>query len=160
MFFQCILYNILLLGVIIMIARKSFLIVISNFIVQIIGWIGLVVLAKLWGDFAPQALGTIGFAMSFLALFNIIADLGFSKAHIKRVSEGKDLGSCIGTFAAIKICLTGLMVTVVFVAIFIWKHVMQEGFYDATTESIIYVFLIYYAFSNLASIASVTFIGR
>ncbi|GAI87521.1 unnamed protein product, partial [marine sediment metagenome] len=124
------------------------------------GWIGLVVLAKLWGDFAPQALGVIGFAMSFLALFNIIADLGFSRAHIKRVSEGKDLGSCIGTFAAIKLGLTGLMVTVVFVAIFIWKHVMQEGFYDATTESIIYVFLIYYAFSNLASIASVTFIGR
>ena len=123
-------------GSVIMIARKSFLIVISNFIVQFIGWIGLVVLAKLWGDFAPQALGTIGFAMSFLALFNIIADLGFSRAHIKRVSEGKDLGTCIGTFAAIKICLTGIMVTVVFSAIFIWKYVMQKGFYDDTTESI------------------------
>jgi len=143
-----------------MIARKSFLIVISNFIVQFIGWVGLIILAKLWGDFAPHALGVIGFAMSFLALFNIIADLGFSQAHIKRVSEGKDLGSCIGTYAAIKICLTGVMVTVVFIAIFIWKHVMQERFYDATTESMIFVFLIYYAFSNLSSIAIVTFIGR
>ena len=140
-----------------MIARKSFLIVISNFLVQFIGWIGIVVLAKLWGGFAPEALGSLGFAMSLLALFNIIANLGFNHAHTKRVSEGKDLGTCIGTFAAIKILLTGLMVTVVFIAIFIWKHVLHEGFYDATTESLIFVFLFYYIFSNLSSIPITTF---
>ena len=46
-----------------MIARKSLLIVTSHFLIQFIGWIGLVVLAKLWGGFAPHALGIIGFAM-------------------------------------------------------------------------------------------------
>jgi len=142
-----------------MIARKSFLIIISQFLVQFVGWIGLVVLAKLWGGFAPEALGIIGFAMSFLALFNIIADLGFSQAHVKRVSEGKDLGTCIGTFVAIKMFLTGLMVTVVLVSIFIWKNVFQGGFVDATTESMIFVFLIYYLFSNLSSISTATFTG-
>ena len=143
-----------------MIARKSFLIVISHIIVQIIGGIGLVIIAKLWGNFAPEALGIIAFAMSFLALFNIIADLGFSQAHIKRVSEGKDLGTCIGTFAAIKIILIGIMVTIVFVSIFIWKSILQKEFYDATTESIIFVFLAYYIFSNLSLIATVTFTGK
>ncbi len=143
-----------------MIARKSFLIVASQFFARFIGWVGLVVLAKLWSGFAPEALGTIGFAMAFLALFNIIADLGFSRAHIKRISEGKDLGTCIGTYAAIKLFLTGLMVTTVFTAIFIWKNVFQGSFYDATTESVIVVFLFYYIFLNLRQIATVTFQGR
>jgi O-antigen/teichoic acid export membrane protein len=142
-----------------MIARKSLLIVISNYLVQFIGLIGLAVLAKLWGGFAPEALGIIGFAMSFLALFNIIADLGFSQAHVKRVSEGKDLGTCIGTYAAIKIFLTCLMVIVVLVSLFIWKTFFHGGFTDATTESIIFVFLIYYIFTNLLAIPLNTFTG-
>ena len=108
-----------------MLARKSALIVGTQFFTRFLGWIGLVVLVKLWGGFAPEALGIIGFAMAFLALFNIIADLGFSRAHIKRISEGKDLGTCIGTYVAIKIFLIGLMVTIVFTAIFIWKNVLQ-----------------------------------
>jgi len=142
-----------------MIARKSLFIVISHFLIQFIGWIGIVVLAKLWGSYAPEALGIIGFAMSFLALFNIVADLGFGSAHVKRISEGKDLGTCIGTFATIKICLTGLMVTLVFVFIFIWKNILQRDFYDTTTESIIFVFIAYYIFSNLFFIPLYTFTG-
>ncbi|GAG31508.1 unnamed protein product, partial [marine sediment metagenome] len=124
------------------------------------GWIGLIVLAKLWGDFAPEALGIIGFAMAFLAIFNFIAGLGFGAAHVKRVSEGKDLGTCIGTYATIKILLTVLMVTVVFASIFIWKNVFQGGFSDATTESVIIVFIVYYIFLNLRHIATFTFEGR
>ena len=143
-----------------MIARKSLLIITSQFFTRFLGWIGLVVIAKLWGGFAPEVLGTIGFAMAFLGMFNIIADLGFSRAHVKRISEGEDLGTCIGTYAAIKLILTGLMVTVVFAAIFIWKNFFNGGFTDATTESVILVFIIYYIFLNLAQIATVTFEGR
>ena len=143
-----------------MIARKSFLIVTSHFFTRFLGWIGLVILAKLWGDFAPEALGVIGFAMSFLAIFNILADLGFSRAHVKRISEGKDLGTCIGTFASIKIVLIGFMVTTVFVAIFIWKSVLNGGFSDSTTESVIIVFVLYYIFYDLGRIATFTFEGR
>ncbi len=143
-----------------MLARKSLLIVSSQFFVRFLGWIGLVVLAKLWGDFAPDALGIIAFAMAFLALFNIIADLGFSSAHIKRVSEGKDLGTCIGTFAAIKLLLTGTMIVVIFAAIFISKNIFDIEFYDATTYSVISVFIIYYIFVNLNKIATITFEGK
>jgi len=143
-----------------MIARKSFLIVISYFFTRFLGWIGLVVLAKLWGDFAPEALGIIGFAMAFIGVFDIIADLGFSSAHVKRISEGKDLGSCIGTYAAIKIILTTIMVAVVFSGIYIWKNVFNENFTDATTESVVVVFVIYYIFVNLIQISTSTFQGR
>lgn len=142
-----------------MIARKSMLIVIAQFSTQFIGWAGMVVLAKLWGDFAPQALGSIGFAISFVALFNFIADLGFGSAHVKRISEGNDIGVCIGTYATIKIFLTVVVVTLVFISIFIMKFVFHTGFSDATTESMIFIFVIYYIFSNLSSIPLFTFSG-
>jgi O-antigen/teichoic acid export membrane protein len=143
-----------------MIARKSFLIVASYFIARFLGWIGLVVLARMWGDYAPDALGIIGYSMAFLALFNIIGDLGFSRAHIKRISEGKDLGTCIGTFAVIKLVLSGIMLTILFISLFIWKTVFNQGFDDATTEPVIMVFALYYVFLNLTHIATFTFEGK
>ena len=142
-----------------MIGRKSFLIVISKYLTQIIGLIGVVILAKIWAGFAVEALGIIGFAMSFVALFSIFSDLGFSQAHTKRVSEGKDLGTCIGTFIAIKLILTGLMVSIIFVAIYIWKNSLNGSFTDATTDSIIHVFILYYIFSSLTCIPIKTFAG-
>jgi O-antigen/teichoic acid export membrane protein len=143
-----------------MIGRKSLLIVSSHFITRFLGWIGLVVLARMWADYAPDALGIIGYTMSFLALFNIIGDLGFSRAHVKRISEGKDLGTCIGTFAIIKLVLSGIMLTILFVSLFIWKTVFNQGFDDATTEPVIMVFALYYVFMNLTHIASFTFEGK
>ena len=143
-----------------MIARKSVLILSSQFFVRFLGWISIVVLAKLWEDFSVEALGIIGFAMAFLAIFNIIGDLGFTSAHIKRVSEKRDLGTCIGTFAAIKLLLSGVMVAVILLAIFVWKVVLHQDFTDATTESIIYVFILYYVISNVQRIATITFEAR
>ena len=142
-----------------MIARKSFLIVSSQFFARFLGWIGLFILAKLWGDHAPEALGYIGFAMAFLTLFHIIAKFGFLEAHVKRISEGKDLGSCIGTYAAIKILFTGLMVLIVFISIFLLEILFHDRFLDEASKSIIYIFLIYYVFLNLKEIPMQTFSG-
>ncbi len=143
-----------------MIARKSLLIVSSHFITRFLGWVGLVFLARMWADYAPDALGIIGYSMSFLALFNIIGDLGFSRAHVKRISEGKDLGTCIGTFAVIKLALSGIMLTILFASLFIWKIVFNQGYDDATTEPVIMVFALYYVFLNLTHIATFTFEGN
>jgi len=142
-----------------MIARKSLIITASQFFARFIGLIGLVLLAKLWGGFAADALGIIGFALSFLALFSFLADMGFNKTHVKRISEGKDLGTCLGTYATIKLILISIMVAAIIIAIFIWKNVLHRQFYDATTESVIYVFILYYMFLNLHQIATVTFEG-
>jgi O-antigen/teichoic acid export membrane protein len=143
-----------------MIARKSLLIVIAQFLTRSLGWVGLVVLAKLWGGFAPEALGVIGFAMSFVGVFNIVADLGFGQAHVKRISEGKDLGTCIGTFFTIKMVLTGAMVAIILLAMFILENVLHQGFHDATKQSVVFVFLIYYVFLSIQQIASYTFNGK
>jgi O-antigen/teichoic acid export membrane protein len=128
--------------------------------IQILGLVGAVILAKLWGKVAPEALGSIGFAISFISLFSIITDLGYSQAHVKRISEGKDLGICIGTFVTIKILLTCLMVALLTVSILFWKYILNEDFYDSTTESVFVVILLYIIFTTLSSIATQTFIGR
>jgi len=142
-----------------MIARKSFLIVSSQFFARFLGWVGLFILAKLWGDHAPVALGYIGFAMAFLTLFHLVAKFGFLEAHVKRISEGKDLGSCIGTYASIKILFTGVMILSVVVGIFLLQLLFHERFLDEASKSIIYVFLVYYVFLNLKEIPMQTFSG-
>ena len=143
-----------------MIARKSTLIILTQGVNAVIGFIGLFILAKLWGNFAPTALGIIGFAMSFLGLFAFISDLGFGGAHIKRVSEEKDLGKCIGTYVTVKLILTTAMVAVVLGGIFIWKTLLHQDFYDATKESVIYVMLMYYVLMAFVQIPLATFGGR
>ncbi|MCX6328045.1 MAG: flippase [Bacteroidia bacterium] len=143
-----------------MIARKSMLIVITQFLTRSLGWVGLVVIAKLWGGFAPEALGVIGFAMSFVGVFYVVADLGFSQAHVKRISEGKDLGSCIGTFFTIKMILTSAMAGIVLLAMFLLENVLHQGFHDATKQSVVFVFLIYYVLLSIQQIASCTFNGK
>ncbi|MEE9440434.1 MAG: oligosaccharide flippase family protein, partial [Candidatus Thermoplasmatota archaeon] len=142
-----------------MIARKSFLIVSSQFFARFLGWIGLFILAKLWGSHAPEALGYIGFAMAFLTLFHLVAKFGFLEAHVKRISEGQDLGTCIGTYATIKILFTGVMILGVVVAIFLLQLLFHERFLDEASKSIIYIFLIYYIFLNLKEIPMQTFSG-
>lgn len=142
-----------------MIGRKSLLIAGSQIFARLLGWFGIVILAKFWGSFAPEALGVIGFAIAFLAIFAILADLGFDSAHVKRISEGKDLGTCIGTYIAIKLLLVTLMVVAIFAGIYIWKTYLNGGFTDATTESVVYVFVAYYVFLTLRKISTFTFGG-
>jgi len=143
-----------------MIAKKSFLIVSTHYLSDTLGFVGLVILSKLWGGFAPEALGIIGFAMSTISLFNIFTNLGFQAAHVKRISEGKDFGACLGTFIAIKLSLISIMIVVIFAALYIWKNVLHGGFYDATTESVLIIMVIYLIFTNLQIIPTQTFIGR
>ncbi len=140
-----------------MIAKKSFIIMASNGICSIMGLLVLFIIARLWGDFATEALGVISFSMAFVGTFSFISDLGFGNAHIKKVSEGKDLGTCIGTYLTIKLILTGILVLVVVGSIFIWKYVLHNGFYDSTKESVIYIFLAFYVVLSLSQIPIYTF---
>jgi len=143
-----------------MIGRKSALIVGTQMFVRILGWFSLLVLAKLWGDFGPQAMGVIGFALSFLAFFNMVTDLGFSSAHIKKISEGKDLGMCIGTFTIIKIISSCAMVIIAIVSIFVWESFLGGGFADATTKTVVYVCLLYYFIGSVNYIFFQTFYAK
>ena len=96
-----------------MMARKSLLILVTQGALVAVGFLGNTLLAQFWGSYAKEALGTIWFSMAFVGLFWGFSDLGFISAHIKRISEGKDLGECVGTFTLIKAALTVVLVFVV-----------------------------------------------
>jgi len=140
-----------------MIGRRSTLIFGTQLISRFFGFIFIIILANFWGEYAVTTMGVIGFAMSFLAVFSLIGNLGFDSAHVKRVSEGKNLGTCIGTYISIKVILVSIMVIIILSSIFIWKNILNQNFTDATTESVTFVFILFYVFELLSRIPSYTF---
>lgn len=139
-----------------MIGRKSFLIVVFKSISAFLGGIGLLLIGTY---FSPAAYGSIAWTMSLLAVFNSFADLGFTSAHIKRVSEGKNLSDCVSTYASIRLTLTVIMVTLVSLGLFIWTSVLGRPLTDTSVELIV-LFILYYIFYDISTIATATFDAR
>lgn len=140
-----------------MIARKSVLIFGVSSIGYILGFIALIFVARYMG---PIPLGIIGFGMGFVGLFSFITYLGYDVAHLKRVSEGKDLDRCIGTYLTVKIVLAAVTIAVVVGTTFIWKLIFHGEFESSTHEIVLYILLISVVISNLASVMLQTFAAR
>jgi len=140
-----------------MIARKSTLIIITQLLNGLLGYIGLKFIAIY---LEPWEYGVIGFAYGFVALFSIFGNLGFDAAHIKRVSEGKDLEKCIATFAATKLALAGVMASVVIGSVAVWKYVLGRGFETPFHESAVYIMLAYFVLVTITQTMVSTFNAR
>jgi len=140
-----------------MIARKTYLILINSAITGLIGLISWYFVAN---HVAKGDVGIVYFALGYLGLFSFISDMGFGSAHIKKVSEGKDLGRCIGTFAAVKIVLVAIYVGVVLLSLFIWKNVLHRGFETPQHYYMIFVMLAYIIPMQLGDIGMKTFMAR
>ena len=137
-----------------MIARKSTLIMATNITDALMAYVALFFIARYMG---PRDFGIIGFAMGFVGLFTFLSNLGFNTAHIKRISEGKDLGTCIGTFLVTKLGLISLMASLTIGAVFFWKIVLGRGFESSTHEIAIFIILGYFIFEHLSNIFQTTF---
>lgn len=124
-----------------MIARKSALIVATYTLNGILGYIALFFITRYM---SPDEYGLVAFALSFVTLFAIFGNLGFNYAHVKKVSEGKDFGRCIGTFFTTKIGLACLMSSVVIGVVFFWKAIMGRGFETPAHEIAIYIMIGYW----------------
>jgi O-antigen/teichoic acid export membrane protein len=140
-----------------MIARKSALIITVNILNALLGYIALYFIARYM---TPEDYGIMAFAYSFVALFTIFGKMGFDQAHVKRVSEGKDLGKCIGTSITTKIGLLGIMTIVIVVAIFFWKVVMNRGFESSIHETAVYLMLGYWIIHLFIQTLIHTFRGK
>jgi O-antigen/teichoic acid export membrane protein len=101
----------------------------------------------------------MGFAIAFTGLFTAFGDLGFTSAHLKLVSENKDLGRCIGTFFFIRTALTALIAIVALLTIYFIKRI-GNGFESRTHELIVYIFLGSLVFKNILSTITLTFDGK
>jgi len=140
-----------------MIARKSALIIAINIINGMLGYAALFFIARYM---APGDYGIIGFALGFVGLFLVLGNLGFDAAHIKRVSEGKELDNCIGTYFFIKLGLAGLFASVTIGAIFFWKYVLNRGFESPTHEIAIYIMLCCFVLETITQVMINTFNAR
>ena len=126
-------------------------------IVNLLGYVGLYFIYQYKLEYEY---GVIAFALAYVGLFSFLANLGLARAHIKHVSEGKDLGKCIGTYIVIKIVLIGVLVGSVIGTIFFWKYIIRRGFEAPEHEIIIYAMLLFYVLLELAHIANHTFSAR
>lgn len=140
-----------------MIARKSALIILIQLLNGVIGFIGLKFIALYM---QPWEYGVVGFAYGFVALFSIFGDLGFGAAHVKRISEGKDQGKCIGTYAGIKFILTGVLASTTIFSIVVWRFVFGRGFESPVNEQAVYILLFYFILANLTHVFTVTFSAK
>ncbi|RLF62690.1 MAG: hypothetical protein DRN33_05310 [Thermoplasmata archaeon] len=110
-----------------MIARKSALVMATNFSAGLLNYAAIFLIARYYA-FPKFALGLISFTYGFVALLSVIPKMGLPQAHIKRISEGKDIGKCNGTFFSLRLALTAAMVVLTFLSLFVWKYVMHRGF--------------------------------
>lgn len=134
-----------------MLARKVFLQFFSDNFVNLLGFISTFCIARFMG---PSVLGTVGYSLSLLSILSIFSDLGYSQAHIKRISEGGDLNKKIGTFLTIRIILALIFSIIALVYLLFTKSI------TTTSETVIYLsFFIFYLSNNFASLASATFQG-
>jgi O-antigen/teichoic acid export membrane protein len=86
--------------------------------------------------------------------------LGFDSAHIKRISEGKDIGECIGTFISIKIALAAVFGSITIGAIFFWKYILHKGFESPTHEIAVYIILGGFILDTITQSMNSTFNAR
>jgi len=140
-----------------MLAQRFSFSVIVRIWIQALGFVSLFFVARFMG---AKALGLVAFATSYIALFQSFSDLGYGTAHIKRVSEGKDLGKCNGTYFTIKIALTIVMCAVVVLSIVLQKYFLITSSLSYQKEIVIYIVLFAVFVSNMAMMLNITFSAR
>ena len=137
-------------------SRKIALLFGAENINAIIGWIALLFVARKMG---AEAIGEFSYAMSLVGGFTFIAFFGFRMAHIKRISEGLDLGKCIGTFLSIRLFLISFMLLVFASFYWVWTVFMEKEFYDIKTPNLLLFVLLYYIIFLAIGVVRATFSG-
>ena len=108
----------------------------------------------------PEPLGIISAALAFSTIFMGFASLGYGVAHVKKVSEGKDLGKCIGTFAVVKSVLVTLIGLICFLTIFYLDKSGQKLPVPEEYIAVMYIILAVSMIGGYSRIAQVTFAAR
>ena len=117
-----------------MIARKVYLKFSTRLLITLMGLIALSFVSRYMG---AEAIGMLGYALSLVGLFLILSDLGLNNTHIKKISEGKNIKKCVGTFAFLKILAIFLMSFVFLIYMYFY------GSYRETDEQVLIIYIIF-----------------
>lgn len=135
-----------------MLARKSLLIFLTNLVGGVFGFFSLFFIGRYMG---PTALGMWGFALSIVGIASLVPKMGIDGAHIKRVSEGRDLGDCMTTYVTLKGALILLFTVGLALSAMWWGR--SRGFHDATTLPVLLVVILFGGLAELRMIFTNTF---
>jgi O-antigen/teichoic acid export membrane protein len=140
-----------------MLRQKSLLAFTINLTGSLLGFISVLFVSRLMG---PEAMGAISSSVAFAGLFALFGDFGFGIAHYKKVSEGQDLGKCIGTFLVIRI-VTTIIMGVVTLIVFYGTHLITGKYpVDAKYINVFYIVFISGLIGNLLYVITYTFTAR
>jgi O-antigen/teichoic acid export membrane protein len=137
-------------------SRKIALLFAAENINAIIGWIALLFVARKMG---ASALGEFSYALSLVGGFTFLAFFGFRMAHVKRISEGLDLGKCIGTFLSIRLVLISFMLLVFASCYWFWTGYLGKQIYDIQTPGLLLTIVLYYIVFLALGVMTATFSG-
>jgi len=98
--------------------------------------------------------------LAYVSMFLFLADLGIGTAHIKLVSEGKDIGKCITTYAVLKFSYTCLFALIVLGTFFFQKTIAHYQFESSTHEHVIFIMLSAVLIEQLLYVPKTTFSAR
>jgi O-antigen/teichoic acid export membrane protein len=102
--------------------------------------------------------GTISIAMSLTTVAATVADFGFSSAHIKRLSEGKDLNECVSTYTTVKLVGSFAAIIVMTLGFLLWFFTTST--IDPNLPATYFLFLGYYILVGIANLAIHTYNAR
>jgi O-antigen/teichoic acid export membrane protein len=139
-----------------MIAKKSTLIVLQNLVGLLFGFITVKLVAVNMGK---EVYGEMVTGLTIVSLFSYIAVIGYGNSHMKRISEGQDLGTCIGTFILIRVLTTALFVGTFLAALTVYTYIYPASLTDVSL-GVILAILVYFVFVFLGTIPIVTFDAR
>ena len=145
------------------ITRMTLIIMINFVLMGIIGVISWKCVSNLMPppvEGVTNEVGMVAAAMGLAGTFSFITNLGFGAAHVKRISEGKDLGECIGTFMAIQVTLAIAFVLTIVGGIFVWKNVLGRGFESIEFEFTVYLILGFFISNSLSSVGLQTLVAK
>lgn len=139
-----------------MLAKKYVFFLSSNLFSVFLGYIAIFLISRFLG---PSPLGIIGFAFSYVGLFAVLNDFGFFTAHIKMVSEGKNLGKCIGTMLFLRIILSILLSVIAIGSLVLWKQFVG-GLEHSSEEWAIFLILFSVIIDGFSNVLIFSFQAR
>lgn len=140
-----------------MIARKALLAFGAKLFGQAVGYVGVFFVARYMG---PDILGVVSFGFAYVGFLGFLGDLGFGVAHIKKVSEGKNLGACMGTYFAISGGLALVRGAAVAATVLFTTRVLRHTFESPGQEAVIYLALLTVSIYTFSNVMNLTFAAR
>ena len=139
-----------------MIAKKSTLIILQNILGMVFGFVTLKLVTV---NLGIDEYGEMASGYAIVSLIAFIGSIGYGGSHVKRISEGQDLATCIGTFIVIRVICTAAMAATVLVSLKVYTFYYPQALTDVSM-GVILATLVYFIFLLLGTIPTATFDAR